>query len=969
MTREREGNLKHRLRDERLSKGWSQQQVADCIGTTPNNVSRWELGVTAPGPYFRIRLCELFAKTEEELGLLRKRTNEATSSLSPKPTTSVEDRSPPIWNLPFRRNPYFTGREDILRRLYDTLHQGRNIAVMQVISGLGGVGKTQTAIEYAYRYREHYQAVLWLQASTQHELSTSVADLAEALRISESRQEQDQKRITATVQRWLREHDRWLLVVDNVEDMSIFVEILPMFYSGHVLLTTHNQVAGKFAHGLILPTLSPQEGAAFLLRRAKRIWPTADLEEAEASEHACAIEITQLMGSLPLALDQAAAYLEETACSLPDYLRIYQTQKSALLSLRGAESTDHPLSVTATFALALAQVEQADPAAADLLRFCAFLHPDAVPEDLFTAAAPELGNVLQRLAADPLALDMAIGVLRRFSLLSRHTETKTLAVHRMVQAVLRDRMGEEMQRSWAERVVRAVNLAFPESEGPSTWTQCQRYLPHALACLNLIDQWQIPSEAATRLLYKAGIYLVEGGRCEQAEPLLLQAHHLRVQGVGLDHPECATSLNGLGSLRFRQGRYAQAEQLFQQALALRKRLFPSDHADVLESTSDLAVTYQEQGRYGEAAQLLQRILEVKEQTLSPVHPEVGHALRNLAIVLRQLGRYDEALSQLTRALSIYEQTQGFAYEEGAFCHEQLGLLFRDLGQDEVALQHFQRSLTTREQASGPEDLKTSRSLYLLGSHYRKLGRYREAFPLLTLALSIRQRTLGPTHIMTALSLQSLGIYHLEQRAYTEAEPLPLQSLAILEQELGAQHPNVGNATFHLARVYAAQEQYVQAEPLYQRAIAAMEQALGEEHPALITCMEGYAGLLRKTRHPRQAAVYESRARKIGSTRAGHYPRSTADGTGSNPRSSPSFANFLAECCDIHAQAWSRAGGLWRSYERWVEKRGETAPLSRRAFAQQLTEYGCHAARTKHSRLWCGIAVKPEWRSDQGDANF
>ncbi len=966
-----------RLIEARKRRGWSQQEVAARLGTIQHNVSRWELGLTTPTHYFRRQLSKLFGQSMEELELLVSDlpaegggthgsegpvvtvTVDVPRQMAPQPS---EQAPLQVWHVPLRRNPFFTGREAMLWRLQEVLEppcEAIARAPSVALTGLPGIGKTQIALEYAYRAALHYSAVLWVSAETSETLLTSFVSIAAVLTLPE-RQEPDQRKLVQAVMHWLNNHDGWLLIYDNVEDLGLLTSYLPTTRTGSILITTRLHALGGIAEPLFIDPMTPEEGLDFLLRRTRLLGPGRSLAQLSPAEVQAARAIVDAMDGLPLALDQAGAYIEETGCHFTDYLAGYRERRALLLARRGEADSGHPAPVTTTFALALETVTHTSPAAADLLRLCAFLHPGAIPEELFTEGASALGPELQAVGSDAFTLNTALSILRRYSLIERHSETKTIHMHRLVQQVVRDKMDEQARRGFAERLVQALNRAFPESQEPEAWPRCQRYLPHVLACQDLIAEFPVPWEAASGLLSRAGIYLTQRRQHEQAESLLVQAYQIRLECAGPDHPESAASLH--------QGKHAQAAQFLQQALSLREQHFPADHPAVLESALCLATTYQEQGHYREAANLFRRLLAVSEQAYGPLHLKVAEVLHRMAAVLRQLGSYDEALSCLLRALSIFEQTRGTLCEDVAFCHEQLGLLLRDCNQDEAALQHFQRSLCIREDLYGPDEVRTARSLYVLGSHYRKVGRYDEAFPLLTRALSIRQRVLGPTHVMTAVSLEGLGLYHLDQGEWSEAQSLLQQSLSLLEQELGISHPEVGKATFYLARVYAAQGHYAQAEPLYQRALATLEQALGEDHPALVTYWQGYAELLRQTHHPRQAAVYESRVRKILGTHAGRFSSRTTGRSEKNADGSPSFAAFLAECCEMDAQAQSRSADLWRAYKRWRAAQKTAQPLSRRAFAQQLALHGCQAVRTKNSRLWLGIALAPGWRDQQGDAN-
>src|SRR5450755_4661092 len=216
---------------------------------------------------------------------------------------------PPIWNIPYPQNPLFTGREELLTQLATTLHAGQPTALSQpqAISGLGGIGKTQIAVEYAYRSRGDYQAVLWAQADTRENLTSSYLTIAALLNLPE-KSEQESARVIAAVKNWLQRHMGWLLILDNADDLALARDFLPPSFGGHVLLTTRAQATGRFAHCLEVDILPAEQGMLFLLHRANLLRVDAPLKQAEAAEQTHAKEICKELGGLPLALDQAGAY-------------------------------------------------------------------------------------------------------------------------------------------------------------------------------------------------------------------------------------------------------------------------------------------------------------------------------------------------------------------------------------------------------------------------------------------------------------------------------------------------------------------------------------------------------------------------------------------------------------------------------------------------------------------------------------
>lgn len=817
-----------RLKALRLKKNWSQVYVATMIGTNNVTVSRWENGTTCPSLYYQQQLCELFGQSPDELGFLP-----ATEEPSQVGGNGVHG-GPAIWNVPARRNPFFTGREEVLTHLHALLHSGQTAALTQAqaISGLGGIGKTQTAVEYAYRHRDEYQAVLWCRAETRGVLMADFVTIADLLNLPEKR-EQDQGRIVQAVKRWLQTHTNWLLILDNMEDLTLVEGFLPTQSEGHLVLTTRTQVTGPFAQRIDLEQMEPEKGALFLLRRAKLIGPEDCLEEVSDALRAEAREVSHLLDGLPLALDQAGAYIEEVGCSLSDYLDHYQTQRVALLNRRGNLIADHPESVSTTFSLSFEKVEQANPAAADLLRLCAFLDPDAIPEEIITEGASDLSSILQPIASNPVALDETLAALRTYSLLQRNAATRTLTIHRLVQAVLKERMDEDTQHWWAERTVCAVNRAFPDGCEFAAWHCCQRCLPHAQACAALIDQWEMAFAEAGRLLNQAGIYLWKHAQYAQAEALLYRARDIYMQVWGSAHPAMAESLNSLAVLYWDQGRYTEAESLLQQALTICEQQVQPEHSDTIQSLNNLALLSFEHGRYTEAESLYRRALTILEQQLELECPHTSQSLNGLAVLSR------DANANATQADQLAHSLIGLAE------------LYVEQSRYTQAEPLLRRALAVWEQHLGPQHPHTAFALHDLARVYSAQGRYTEAELLFRRAVEIREQQLGPEHPKTAQSLNNLGKLYTDAGRYTEAEPLLRRALTIREQRLGPEHPYTAFSLNNLAKLCVDVGRYTEAKSLLRRALTIREQKLGPEHPYTVATRENYDDLLLKMKQGKE----------------------------------------------------------------------------------------------------------------------
>jgi len=740
------------------------------------------------------------------------------------------------WNVPVKRNPFFTGREEVLEELEKHLSAGGSAA----LGGLGGVGKTQTTTEYAYRHRGDYQAVLWAGADSQDALVSGFVALAGLLNLP-AKDAQDQEIIVAAVQRWLTTNRDFLLILDNADDLKLVQKFLPSGRQGHLLLTTRAQATGALAPKVEIRKMEKGEGALFLLRRAKRISPDAVLAAADVADQENALSLSQELDGLPLALDQAGAYLEETGCGLTDYLELYQTHGFELLKLRGELSEAHPDPVAVTWSLSFEKIQAANPAAAELLNLCAFLHADAIPEELFSEGAEELGPVLGPIAADAFQLNAAIKEVLKYSLLHRDPTAKTLDIHRLVQMVLQKGMEVATRRQWAERAVRVVNRVFPAPE-VSNWSRCERLLSHTQKCAEWIDKEGLEFEEAAHLLNQAGYSLYVRGRYSEAEPLYEYALKIREQVFGLKSSNVAVSLNNLAMLYYTQGRYTEAEPLHKRALEIVERKLGSGHPEVAVNLNNLAILYHAQARYAEAEPLIKRALRIVKQVLGLEHPDVAQSLNNLGMLYYAQRRYAEAEPLLKCALTIREKTLGQEHLDLATSLNNLASLYDSQGRHFEAEPLFLRALAIKKKTLGQEHPDVATSLNNLASLCDSQGRNFEAESLYKQALEMREHTLGSEHPEVAGSLNNLASLYRSQGKLLEAEPLFRRAVVIMETALGSDHPNVATSLNNLALLYNNQCRYAEAEPLHKRALTIRKKALGLDHPDVAQSLNNLAVL-------------------------------------------------------------------------------------------------------------------------------
>ncbi len=824
------------LRQERIGRDWRQRDLAEQLGTTVVTVKRWERGYQQPSLYFRVKLCTLFGKSAQELGLvdvasvspITKEDVSATEQASFSPAESLA-----LWTVPYRRNPHFTGRDELLERLTQHLTPAcseeptntRRAVLTQprAIKGLGGIGKTQIALEYAYRAREQgrYTHTLWIHAAHEETILSSFVALAQLLPEGVVHPETNPHQLVAQVIRWLEQcQEPWLLIFDNADELPLVQPYLLCQGKGSVLLTTRAQAVAALASSLDVEAMGVMEGIQFLLHRTHQL----DATDEQSNE---AANVVIALDGFPLALDQAGAYIEETGCSFGDYLQLYRNYPHALLSRRGMQATQYPDSVTTTWSLSFQKIEQKSPAAADLLRLCAFLAPDHIPEELLREGAPHWPSALQEAVSDLFTFNQMLEELLKFSLIKRLAEEHTLSIHRLVQVVQRERMDLEEQQHWATCVVYAVNAVFPADphSEEATWPQCHRYLEQVQGCDLLIQHYGLGFSEAADVLNRTGIYLCKQASYTLAEPLHQRALCIWEQQLGPRHALVGSPLMSLGDLYSRQGKYAEAEAFDQRALRIWEHQLGAQHPKVASSLNNLANTYKMQGRYAEAESCYLRALHIWEQA---EHPQMVEALNGLANVYLELGKYAEAEPLYQRAIRIGEQQQGPESSGVTYPLNGLGDLYKEQARYAEAEPLFQRAIRILEQLFGPGHPQVAYPLQNLGDLYKEQARYAEAEPLCRRARHIWEQQLGPEHPHVAYALKSLGDLSKEQGKYAEAESLYQRALRIGEEALGSEHPQVVNTLNGLARLYCEQGRY-EAEPLYQRMLSVLQQP---SHPKI-----------------------------------------------------------------------------------------------------------------------------------------
>ena len=655
--------------------------------------------------------------------------------------------------------------------------------------------------------------------------------------------------MAAAVRRWLGREPGYLLILDNADDPALVKPFLPPTPTGHVLLTSraHNFDRLNIRRPIALPVLTPDEALAFLGKRTGREGPL------DSAEQAAARTLAGELGYLPLALEQAAAYMVEHEEAFSVYLAAYHAVRLKLLDEMGPVAGEYPETVRTTWKRSFDAVAAASPAAIALLRLSAFFAPDAIPYELILEGASELGEPLASALASPAggehALNKLLTPLARHSLVRRDPEARTYSVHRLVQAVLLDELTAATRKDLAERAVKALNRTFPDVEY-ANWPRCERLVPHALAARGWIESEDLRVPEAARLLNQAGYYLYLRARYAEAEPLYRRALAIREAALGPDHPDTAPSLNNLAAAAPAQGRYGEAEPLLPPGAGDPRGGAgprPPRHG---QSLNNLAELLRAQGRYGEAEPLYRRALAIREAALGPDHPDTAQSLNNLAVVLQAQGRLrgggaavppgagdprGGAGPRPPRHGPQPQQPGGAAPGPGPV---RGGGAAATAGRWRSARRRWAPTTPTRPRASttwrgcsGPRPARGGGAAVPPGAGDPRGG----AGP--------RPPRHGPE------PQQPGGVALRAQGRYGEAEPLYRRALAIREEALGPDHPDTAPSLNNLAELSGPRAGTGRRSRCYRRALAIREKALGPDHPDTAQSLNNLAELLRARAGP------------------------------------------------------------------------------------------------------------------------
>ncbi|GAA3834397.1 hypothetical protein GCM10022226_64730 [Sphaerisporangium flaviroseum] len=797
---------------------------------------------------------------------------------------------PPAWNAP-NRNAGFTGRNSVLDALRDQIVNGP-----QALHGMGGVGKTQVALEYAHRFMADYDVVWWIAAEHMELVNRKMAELAEALGVRTADTVAETAKAAKEALRVGKPYSRWLLIFDNADDPNELEAFLPSG-EGHILITSRNPAWTRIATPLEVGVFTRPESVEHLLRRASGLTP----KDADNVAHA--------LGDLPLAIEQASAWLQETAMPPEQYVGLLDEQVTQVLSL-GEQPPDYPTPVAATWNLSFERLRRRSPASARLLELLAFFGPEPISMDmLYVDAMVDCLVPYDEAMREKLMLGPAIRELGRYALARVDQADKSIQVHRLIQAVVQDRMNADQKEATVHEVHRILVAARPrvgDTDDPENWPRYEEIWPHL-----------VPSSAAdcdeeatrrllidrVRYLWKRGDFeasLELGNMLEKAWNVKLgkgdrQTVHLRFhvantlrsmgryaeaydvdtqvlthqnRELGEFHPYTLMTSGGLAADLRALGNFPEALEVDNKTYERVKELFGEDAPRTLVAAHNLGVSLRLAGNFWQARELDMETVERRRRVIGDMHPYTLHTTANLAHDLRELGQLGQSVDMLRTNLEHYRQVLGDDLIDTLRTATSLATSLRRTGAELEALDLATDTHDRYVQRYGDTHPETLSCRLELATCLATIGHTERAHELATDVMLQFSERLGESHPDTLAAANNIATYGRKLGAVMEARERAETTLRALSNGVGESHPltltcaiNVGNCLAELGDLEAAEE-------LDRNTEASLARILGPEHPDTLVCEANFAmtlNLLGKTMEARRLReqVIRAMSRALG----------------------------------------------------------------------------------------------------------
>ncbi|KAN0067154.1 HET domain containing protein [Elaphomyces granulatus] len=667
---------------------------------------------------------------------------------------------------------HFVAREEELAEIHRTL-RGDGSRRTVVLHGLGGIGKTQLTVAYAKRHRDNYSAIFWLNIKDGDSLKQSFAKIAKqilrehpsASRLSSVDIKENFDEVIDAVKEWLSlpNNTRWLMIYDNYDNPKLpgntdptavdIRKFLPESYQGSVIITTRSSEV-KIGHRIQIRKLEDVRDSVRILSNTSRREGLMDDSDA--------VTLTKELDGLPLALVTAGAYLDQTAISFSDYLRLYKESWTRLLKTSPELSSYEDRTLYSTWQLSFDQVKQRNELSAKLLQLWAYFDNQDIWFELLQHGDSEDPEWIRELTKDELSFNEAVRVLSDHGLVEvdmssqEQIESRGYSIHGCVHSWIIYVLNQEWDYDLAKLVLKFVGSHVPGAESPKWWLTQRRLLQHAARCSHAVLIGMVTDDGMEWALHELGELYADQGKLDEAEKMYQRALQRYEKAWGPDHSLTLRTVNSLGILYTNQGKLGEAEEMYQRALQGFEKAWGPDHPFTLDMVNNLGVLSTDQGKLDEAEQMHQRVLQGREKALGPDHTSTLDAVNNLGLVYANQGKADKAEKMCQRALQGYEKACGPDHPSTLNVVDTFGLLYKSQGKLDEAEKMYRRALQGYE-ALDLENVARYRpaldTMRNLGGVFAAQGHLDEAKEMYSRARNGFQALQGPSsHVCQQLDL-------------------------------------------------------------------------------------------------------------------------------------------------------------------------------------------------------------------------
>jgi tetratricopeptide (TPR) repeat protein len=754
----------------------------------------------------------------------------------------------PIIGIPFSQNRNFSGRQNVLDLIRDKFTNKKSSIPIYAITGLGGIGKTQIAVHYSYEYANEYDLIWWIRSETDASISADYQALSDALLLP-VKTKAEQMVFVNLVNNFLENTQRkWLLVFDNVESKERVEKFLPIKGNGHILITSQSRDWREIASDLHLIPFTKEEAWEFLSRRIGE------------KDHEKSDKLTDLLGGLPLAIEQACAYMSKHGTPVEIYLKLFAEQQQELWK-RESSPKDYHATLITTWGMAFKQIRQVQPVAEKLLSIFAFFAPDGISLSVFKLRADLLPEDMQKVVNNPVELEECLAALYSYSLIER--EGDFISIHRLVQDVIRISLSPNNFQKWLGLALQIIDKAFPYDEYDiDTWSICAQTLPHALTASDYAEKHSVGLETASNLYQKMGDYLSDKAENERASELIEHAIKIRRELSMIKDNKLAESLDTLGEIREAQSKLDEAFQLYEQANKILKENSSLQTQEAARNFANLGGVLRRLGEYETAKKHFEKAFEISQLVVGMHHPDTAAILEGLGNLFLEQGDLSGSEKNSQSALEIYHDFFREPHPSTAGSITLLGQVSLRRGEFEKARRYLEEALKILRVTIGERHPNIGTVLNDLGALFQEQGDFGTAKNYAEEALDIYRAAHGEDHPFTAATLSNLGMLFQEQGNFETAKSYLEESLSIYVRTLGENHPDCAMTLNNIGALLVKQSRYVEARHYLERAVSIYEKAHGSEHHRLVNMLFNLAYTLLRLKQFSQSRHYAARAVKI-----------------------------------------------------------------------------------------------------------